>query len=482
MSFSRLHQFFSWICQHFSLPQCATKLFQSSYIVLFVDSIAAFLALPLVLWGQLGSDLSTYSFLYILKNSFCLSVCSLGFFTLFQTYTYPFERVDVVYVLKQLSAIILCTMTFVPLTVLLSQEEELPGLSVLLTGITMIGLTFLPRGIAFIVQSFPQKGQHIPQDSTPQPSATILPCAHVNHERSCTLPQETLDFLSNKKILLLNGKASFLSTIIRTLSPHLHQPLNVIHSSFETVQEIQNNTTDTYPLQTHVCDITDHSLMESIIETIKPDVFLLCMHPTWMGDDNTMHYLRTYILSTEFLSFVIPQAALLLHDDHTAHHLIPMIKAAFMRFSQEGSSQYLLLSNDSTSVPKIDEERMAIHTMQSFFALQHDRDILEYTLFEPSNNSDTMSDNADIASSYPSLTPHEYTAWIHTPSLELLLQAIDQCHHAETLKVLQNYHAHTLNTESPPPPIAEQPHKHSMDDTLPANDDHPYSSDTRSAS
>lgn len=491
MSLSRFHQFFSWVCQHFSLPKFLKEkqLLQSPYTVLFVDVTASFLALPLVLFIQLGTDITTYSFLYIFKNSFCLALCSLGFFTLFQTYTYAFERFDAVHTLKQLSAIILCAMTFVPLTVLLSQEEELPGFSVLLTCIAIIGLTSLPKCVAFIMEYMTNNNPIATNAKPLAPSIpTIITVEPIHHAAHWSMSKDEIEFLSHKKILLLHGKTSFLSKFIQTLSPHLQHPLHVIHHSFESLKTLQSNNTEQYNLKTYVCDMTDHSLLESLIESIKPDILLFCSQPTWLGADNHMYYLRTHILSMEFLSFAIhkhgiSQAALLLNDDHTAHHFIPMIKAAFMRFSQEGESQYLLLSHDVTLPMATTEEIVATSVMKSFFELRNRRDILEYTLFEEPHTAHQIHDRKDHFSQELLLTPHEYTAWIHTPFLELLLQAIDQCQQEETLKILQQYHINTHQSLDVPMDIEKHHCQHPLDDEqVPANDVLSTPHDTRSAS
>lgn len=127
----------------------------------------------------------------------------------------------------------------------------------------------------------------------------------------------------------------------------------------------------------HMGHISDHAFMEYVIQLEKPNIILhaprVCS--TFIcGAASTMAFVRTFILSTEFLAYTaqnygVAQCMLLMHfdkRDETLRFFIPLIKAAFMRYAKTGNTQYLMLQSDP-GVDSIEDIQKHVARMRAVF-------------------------------------------------------------------------------------------------------------------
>ncbi len=121
-----------------------------AYGVLTFDLVVAFFSIPLALYFKIGDEFFDYTQAYLLKMSFCFSLCSLTYFNILNTHQAMWRYMETGDILKHVSAITLAILTFAPLKRLLSQEEEMPQLILLIVWVIFLLATLTPRFFSYI--------------------------------------------------------------------------------------------------------------------------------------------------------------------------------------------------------------------------------------------------------------------------------------------------------------------------------------------
>lgn len=169
-------------------------------------------------------------------------------------------------------------------------------------------------------------------------------------------------YYAQKTVLLTYaGSNSSYSLIEQLLKSHVKK-LVLLDFDEESFIQIRTKITQNYAhllsrCVFHVGHITDHGLIEYVIQKEKPHIVLhaprLCS--AFLSHDRIpMDFVRTFVLSTEFLAYTaqhhgVKQCVLLLkHNSHDEqlNFFIPLIKTAFMRYAKTGDTQYFMIQAD----------------------------------------------------------------------------------------------------------------------------------------
>lgn len=122
-----------------------------AYAALTYDLIISFFAIPLALFLKIGDEIFDFTQVYLLKISFCFTLCALAYFNLFNSYQAMWRYLETGDIVRHVGAITLAFITFVPLKYLLSQSEILPSLTLLIAWVLCVLMTLSPRILSYII-------------------------------------------------------------------------------------------------------------------------------------------------------------------------------------------------------------------------------------------------------------------------------------------------------------------------------------------